>query len=123
MTPSLLQLLETLLWSETDQDGNELDSGDYEPSDELLTKLRDGFDQFMERASWIPGFQGEEHFIGTATPSGQLEHDYILTRNCHGCGFWEKMDWEPAYGAALTDICREMGEIEVYVGDSGLIYC
>lgn len=114
------QLIETLLWSSTDDDGNELD--DREVSEELRDKPEAGFADFMERASWVPGFQGEDHFLGSRTLGSQLEHDYVMTRNHHGVGFWEKSDWEPIYGEALTQICHEMGEIEVYVGDDGLVY-
>lgn len=121
MTPSLSQLVETLFWPSIDDSGEPLDSSDYQPSAELLAKLETDFADFTERASWIPGFQGEDHYIGARTPGGQLEHDFILTRNGHGCGFWEIDDWEPIYGAALTDICREMGEIQSYAGDNGLI--
>lgn len=122
MNASLYQLVQTLLWSSIDDDGHPLDTCDYTPSAELLAKLETEFAQFVERAEWIPGFQGEDHFIGPVNGGKNLEHDYILTRNGHGCGFWEKDEWEPIYGAALTDICREMGEIEAYVGDDGLIY-
>lgn len=118
------QLIETLLCSSNEVSGELQDSMDefYPCSPELLAKLEADFSRFLEIASWIPGFRGEDHYIGSRTPGSQLERDYVMTRNHHGVGFWEKSDWEPIYGEALTQICHEMGEIEVYVGDDGLVY-
>jgi hypothetical protein len=51
----------------------------------------------------------------------QAGHDFWLTRNHHGCGFWDG-DWLEA-GERLTEACREYPEVTLYVGDDGLIYC
>ena len=55
-------------------------------------------------------------------------HDFFLTRNSHGSGFWDG-DWEfpvPGIthdaGAYLTSMCKPYGSFEPYVGDDGLIY-
>lgn len=47
-------------------------------------------------------------------------HDLWLTRNGHGCGFWDG-DW-PENGDYLTTQCQRFGTTELYVGDDGLIY-
>lgn len=47
-------------------------------------------------------------------------HDFWLTRNHHGAGFWDR-DLGPI-GDALTDAAHEYGETEMYRGDDGLIY-
>jgi hypothetical protein len=47
-------------------------------------------------------------------------HDFWLTRNGHGAGFWDG-DW-PEQGDALTKLSKEYGEFYLYVGDDGLIY-
>jgi hypothetical protein len=39
----------------------------------------------------------------------QVGHDFWLTRNGHGCGFWNG-DYEEEIGEKLTEICEEMGE-------------
>lgn len=44
-------------------------------------------------------------------------HDFWLTRNGHGCGFWP----EPA-ATRLTKASKAFGEVNLYVGDDGLIY-
>jgi len=39
-------------------------------------------------------------------------HDFWLTRQGHGCGFWDG-DW-PKHGDALTKSCEEFGEVYLY---------
>lgn len=48
-------------------------------------------------------------------------HDFILTRNGHGAGFWDG-DWPAEIGAKLTELSKTFGQLEVYVGDDGKIY-
>ena len=52
-------------------------------------------------------------------------HDFWLTRNHHGAGFWDR-DWlqEPGenIGETLTQACRPYGEVYLYIGDDGKIY-
>lgn len=50
-------------------------------------------------------------------------HDFWLTRNGHGCGFWDG-DWEGAeyYGDILTAASKKFKELKPYVGDDGKIY-
>jgi len=47
-------------------------------------------------------------------------HDFWLTRNLHGAGFWDG-DW-PEVGDKLTAISEQFGELWAYLGDDGLIY-
>lgn len=51
----------------------------------------------------------------------QAGHDFWLTRNHHGAGFWDG-DW-PENGDILTTKSQEYNEVELYVGDDDLIYC
>lgn len=46
-------------------------------------------------------------------------HDFWLTRNHHGAGFWGG-DW-PVHGDALTALAHSFGEFSLYVHD-GKIY-
>ena len=50
----------------------------------------------------------------------QVGHDFWLTRNHHGAGFWDRGLGE--VGERLTDATRPYGEVDLYVGDDGLIY-
>ena len=47
-------------------------------------------------------------------------YDLFLTRNGHGCGFWDR-DLEDI-GDELTTACKKMGEFDLYIGDDGKLY-
>lgn len=125
MKPSVYALA-ALLWSETDDDGNPLDRGDYEVSQELRDRVTKDWEDFWEQAEAL-GFDPEEHLTVVLHPyyGGEAinaaAQDFILTRNGHGCGFWDG-DWEESMGAKLTHLCHRFGELSVYVGDDGMLY-
>jgi hypothetical protein len=48
-------------------------------------------------------------------------HDFWLTRNGHGDGFWDG-DWPEDSGRRLTDAAHAYGESDLYIGDDGKIY-
>ena len=53
-------------------------------------------------------------------------HDFWLTRNGHGAGFWDG-DWSEDYmgtevGELLTEASRPYGDVYVHKGDDGLTY-
>ncbi len=50
------------------------------------------------------------------TPA-QAGHDYWLTRNGHGAGFWDR--GLGAVGEALSRAARDAGSIDVYENDNG----
>lgn len=54
---------------------------------------------------------------GTPEQNG---HDFWLTINGHGAGFWDRGYGET--GEALTQACKNYSPIYVYAGDDGLIY-
>ena len=113
------QLIETLLWCSHGDEDEFLDSGDHEVSEQLRDKLKTDYQEFID--SLPDGFVAEDHFIGSSDANEQLAHDYILTRNHHGCGFWDG-DWGKDMGDLLTKLAQSKPEIEAYVGDDGLIY-
>lgn len=47
-------------------------------------------------------------------------HDFWLTRNCHGAGFWDRGLGK--IGKQLTDMAHPYDECSLYVGDDGKIY-
>lgn len=51
----------------------------------------------------------------------QAGHDFWLTRNGHGAGFWDG-DWPEVDGAVLTLAAKKFGAYHLYVGDDGKIY-
>ncbi len=50
-------------------------------------------------------------------------YDFWLTRNGHGCGFWETDRWPEDMGKKLYETCKAFGPVDLYVGDDGQIYC
>lgn len=51
----------------------------------------------------------------------QVGHDFWLTRNRHGAGFWDRGLTEDI-GNGLTAIAHSFGEQDLYVGDDGKLY-
>lgn len=62
-----------------------------------------------------------KRYIGRDSPAAQAGHDFWLTRNGHGAGFWDG-DWSEPYGDILTRGAKCYGEFDTYLGDDGLIY-
>lgn len=55
----------------------------------------------------------------------QFGHDFWLTRNGHGAGFWDRHygDTDQARaGDELTALSKPYGEVALYTGDDGRIY-
>ena len=50
----------------------------------------------------------------------QHGHDYWLTRNHHGAGFWDRGYGE--IGNTLTENARKKGEVYLYVGVDGMLH-
>jgi hypothetical protein len=125
MMPSEHALI-ALLCSERDDEGNPLDSGDYPISDSLKAKVTADWDSFCEKAEAL-GFDAEEHRAMMLHPDYERDawnaaaHDFILTRNDHGAGFWDG-DWHEPWGSRLTTLAHSFGELSCYIGDDGAIY-
>ncbi len=122
--------IETALWSSMDnsddQGGEPLDANygteDIAP-DTLAVMVADCADF---QASFGEHFSGEE---------SQAGHDFWLTRNGHGAGFWDG-DWTEPFpqpegallvqyrtvGDFLTAMSKPYGSFDLYVGDDGLIH-
>jgi hypothetical protein len=57
------------------------------------------------------------------TPGYDVEHaghDFWLTRNGHGAGFWDR--GLGLVGKRLTDVAHQYGEVDLVVGDDGMIH-
>lgn len=99
------------LWSSTDEDGTPLDSNytldDIAP--EAIQQAQSDCDQFVRQAGdWLFGWTDD-----------QIGHDFWLTRNRHGAGFWDR---NMPTGEELTKLAHEFGEVYVYVGDDNRLY-
>ena len=115
--------LEAAVWSSTDDDGEPLDRLDIDVSEETQAEMRADCDQF---------FDDNEHLITSENclarigqrfvlfpVYSQAGHDFWLTRNGHGVGFWETSDWEAEAGEQLTNASKAFGEYYLYVNPIG----
>ena len=53
----------------------------------------------------------------------QVGHDFWLTRNHHGSGFWDRDEkYPPGIADYLYNISKQFGQVDLYIGDDGFIY-
>jgi hypothetical protein len=108
--------LESALWSSTDEDGQPLDKKhDYASwSAEAMMRAQMDCEEFIAKAgdaiddvSWR-----------------SVGHDFWLTRNGHGAGFWDKEEvYGPDMAQFLTAIAKDFPELHVWQDpDGGLLY-
>lgn len=55
------------------------------------------------------------------SPDEQAGHDFWLTRNGHGAGFWDG-DWPEPAASRLTASSKSFGTVDLCVGDDGRIH-
>lgn len=107
--------IECLMWSETDEcreDGGDPIDQNYDVCDLAPCALE-------EIVKDCVAFQ-EENWDLIAHDLTQAGHDFCLTRNGHGAGFWDGK-WGDV-GDELTDRSKPYGTMGLYVGDDGLVY-
>ena len=105
--------LEAALWSSTGDDDEPLDKNhsieDIAP--ESIAQAKKDCTKFQLRA--------ESFLVGV--DEAQAGHDFWLTRNRHGAGFWDR--GHPGKdGERLTNIAHQFKELNPIVGDDGKIY-
>ena len=105
------------LWSSTDDAGDPLD-GNYDKSDiedeSLYAMVIDCYNFFRENeAAWIEN----GHYS-----SERAGHDFWLTRNRHGAGFWDRDELPEVIGEVLTNNSEGYGEANLLVGDNGKLF-
>lgn len=114
MNTFLSAYIECALWSSTDDSGEPLDSN-YFPSDlseKALTEMEADCADFQQANA--------ELLMASGLSDEQAGHDFWLTRNGHGAGFWDRGLGE--VGKALTAASKPYGSQDLYVGDDGQIY-
>lgn len=124
MTVDLDSYIEAALFSSTDESeegsGEPLDQN-FGPEDldsETLAAMTRDCEEFEKRIAhldfdgvWVRGYPAS---------GSQIAHDFWLTRNGHGSGFWDG-DWPEELGEELTEIAKSFGEVWLCVGDDGKI--
>ena len=76
-------------------------------------------DARREMQSDVRGFLADVGDLVNNLDAKQVGHDFWLTRNGHGTGFWDRGLGE--LGEELTRRCKPYGEASLYVGDNGEI--
>lgn len=69
------------------------------------------------RADALYFWRANARFI--ASRPAQAGHDFHLTRNGHGAGFWDG-DWPDGIGKYLTRQCKPYGSAEIESGPDGV---
>lgn len=110
--------IECALWSSTDGDKDESLDANHSEAD-LAPETRATMEEDCT------AFQvAMESLLHKAYAKGysptQAGHDFWLTRNGHGAGFWDRNLGK--IGDALTKAADAAGEVNLYVGDNGKIY-
>ncbi len=97
--------IECMLWSTMDDEGNYLDEsyGKEDISFDCLSKINADCKSFIEAAGPL---------LNAIDPSS-AGHDFWLTRNGHGTGFWDRNMGET--GERLSLLASSFGEFYVYV--------
>jgi len=103
------------LWSSTDEDGEPLDAlysaDDLAP--EAIESMREDCEDF-QAANAVD-------LDATGATDAQNGHDFWLTRNGHGAGFWDR-GYDDDLGERLTNAAHAYGSSDLYVGDDGVLY-
>jgi hypothetical protein len=100
------------LWSSTDDDGDPLDHYDIEDIDpDTLEAMRADVAEFVET--------NKELLLSSGQSDEQIGHDFWLTRNHHGAGFWDRGLGD--IGEELTKACHVYGDVYLYVSDNGKV--
>jgi hypothetical protein len=113
--------LEAMFWAETDNsrdNGGDPMEDNYSPEDlapEARAEIEKDCAAFYD-APWSELWADCEKGYGDE----QAGHDFYLTRNHHGAGFWDRGLGE--VGDRLTEACKPYGTQGLYVGDDGKVY-
>lgn len=113
MDDFLRQYLITALWSSSDCEGTPFDQNH---------DIDDIAPESLEKAQAdCQKFKSEAGDLLEGLSESTAGHDFWLTRNGHGAGFWDG-DYEEKTGEALTVLSKKFSEVSVVKGDDGKLY-
>lgn len=112
-----VQYLETALWSSTDfYNGDAPFDDNYgieDFSNEALTAMVDDCNDFKSSNATLLDDANQD-----MSSSG---HDFWLTRNGHGAGFWDRGLGK--IGTKLTEACKPYGSVYLWADVDGKVHC
>ena len=113
--------IKALLWSSTvtPPGADEQPADQWAASPGFVQKATSEFEEFL---STLPSEfdPAEAYLIHGHDPHTMLAHDFALTRNHHGAGFWDG-DWAEPWGKILTDLAHQWPETELYLSNDCLV--
>ncbi len=116
--------IEAALWSSSDDADDPLEDhyGVHDIASESMVKIKSDCQKFQQDnaellAAAYEMYAPRDGYTGPALAG----HDFWLTRQGHGVGFWDRGLGD--VGKKLTEACKKFGETYFYVGDDGQIFC
>jgi len=116
----MLAYIECALWSSTDD--NEVPLDENYTVEDINSKTLGRMIADCERFQVEHGYEIDNAIVSSRyTNDERAGHDFWLTRNGHGAGFWDG-DWPEPMATRLTNASKAYGEVDLYVGDDGRLY-
>jgi hypothetical protein len=114
LNPFTRAYVECALWSSVDDDGDSLENNydDANISPETLKQMVEDCESFETDA--------EDELAESGLDDERADHDFWLTRNGHGAGFWD--EGLGKIGQTLTEKAEAYGSFDLYVGDDGMVH-
>ena len=121
--------LEAVLWIEIDDDEEPLDDTYRLHDFDLWSIIRASSEavDFLNNAGGLLEYAAQKGEYAARTQRGadrrefflKAGHDFLLTRNGHGVGFWDR--GLGAVGDILTEIAQSYGSVHAYVRDEDTV--
>jgi len=107
--------VDAMFWTE-EETLNDKDLSDLAPEtiNKIISEVKMFYNKTHELINQTPDEYTDEYGYT------QVGHDFWLTRNGHGAGFWDRGLGE--LGDKLTSISKQFGESNLYEGDDGKLY-
>lgn len=114
--------IEALFWTESGNDGIPADAG----YADLAPRALEAIVADCARFQAVNAILLESAYRRDGYDAARAGHDYWLTRNGHGAGFWDRDELaEDDLGDRLAAACgfkTEFDQMDAYAGDDGKIY-
>jgi len=105
-----------MLWAETDNDGTPLDENYDGKPGEFTDRCHN---QIIADAKAFQEQYG--HLWENVATDQQAAHNFWLTRQGHGDGFWARPEIYGLNADILTNAAHSFGQFELYITDDGKI--
>jgi hypothetical protein len=119
LTPFARGYITAAMWTLTDDNGESCDHmGLHDIAPETLQTV------IAECAAFVDAYRADLDEASDEQKDRTDEHhghDFWLTRNGHGAGFWDR-GYSAEVSKALTDAAHAEGSADWYIGDDGMIY-